>query len=79
MLYWEIIAVCSEVHIKHANTLYGLNVEFFNVRPGGTKSNHWAIRGNIRKGHFRKTNQVQMNITPFDTPSNATPLKIIAI
>jgi len=27
MLYGEIIAVCSEVHTKHINTLCGQNVE----------------------------------------------------
>ena len=27
MLYREIIAVCSEIHTKHANTLCGQNVE----------------------------------------------------
>jgi hypothetical protein len=29
MLYREIIAVCSESHTKHINTLCGQNVEFF--------------------------------------------------
>jgi hypothetical protein len=28
MLYREIIAVCSEIHTKHINTLCGQNVEF---------------------------------------------------
>ena len=32
MLYREIIAVCSEIHTKHINTLHGQNVEFFNVK-----------------------------------------------
>jgi len=32
MLYWEIIAVCSEIHIKHTNTLCGQNVELLNVK-----------------------------------------------
>ena len=27
MLYREIIAVCSEIHTKHINTLCGKNVE----------------------------------------------------
>jgi hypothetical protein len=36
MLYREIIAVCSEIHTKHMNTLWEQNVEFVNVRPGGT-------------------------------------------
>jgi hypothetical protein len=29
MLYREIIAVCSEIHTKHINTLCGQNVELF--------------------------------------------------
>ena len=47
MLYRETIAVCSEIHTKHINTLCGLNVELLNVKPGGTYeySNHYAGRG----------------------------------
>jgi hypothetical protein len=47
MLYREIIAVCSEIHTKHINTLCGQNVEFVNVKPGGTYSNHWALEGAV--------------------------------
>ena len=43
MLYREVIAVCSEVHTKHINTLFGQNVEFVNVKRGGTYSNHPAV------------------------------------
>jgi len=32
MMCREIIAVCSEIHIKHINTLCGLNVELLNVK-----------------------------------------------
>jgi len=32
MLYREIMAVCSQVHTKHTNTLCGQNVEFLNVK-----------------------------------------------
>jgi hypothetical protein len=32
MLYREIIAVCSEIHTKHINTLCGQNEEFENVK-----------------------------------------------
>jgi hypothetical protein len=32
MLYSEIIAVCSQIHTKHINTLCGQNVEFLNVK-----------------------------------------------
>jgi hypothetical protein len=42
MLYSEIIAVCSQIHTKHINTLCGQNVEFLNVKPGGIYSDHWA-------------------------------------
>jgi len=38
MLYREMIAVCSEVHTKHAKTLCRQNVEFFNVKPGVNKA-----------------------------------------
>ena len=31
MLYREIIAVCSQIHTKHVNTLCGQNVELLNV------------------------------------------------
>jgi len=32
MLYREIIAVCSQIHTKYINTLYGQNVELLNVK-----------------------------------------------
>jgi hypothetical protein len=47
MLYREIIAVCSEIHTKHINTQCGQNVEFANVKPGGTYSKHWALKFNL--------------------------------
>jgi len=31
MLYMEVIAVCSQIHTKHINTLRGQNVELLNV------------------------------------------------
>ena len=53
MLYREIIAVCSQIHTKHINTLCGLNVELLNVKlavhiasPGLQKS----------KQHYSNTN-----------------------
>ena len=49
MLYREIMAVCSEIHTKHINTVCGLNVEFVNVKLAvytvtlcGTYSDHCA-------------------------------------
>jgi hypothetical protein len=47
MLDREIIAVCSEIHKKHINTVCGQNVEFLNVKSGGTCSNQWALEGYI--------------------------------
>ena len=38
MLYREIIAVCSEIHTKHINTLCGQNVEFVIVKVVGYKA-----------------------------------------
>jgi len=32
MLYREIMAVCSEIHTKHINTLFGQKVELLNVK-----------------------------------------------
>jgi hypothetical protein len=32
MLYREIIAVCSQIHTKHINTLCGQNVGFVNIK-----------------------------------------------
>jgi len=32
MLYREIIAVCSQIHIKHINTMCGQNVELLNIK-----------------------------------------------
>jgi len=44
MLYRKIIAVCSQIHTKHINTLCEQNVELLNVKTGGTYSNHWALK-----------------------------------
>ena len=32
MVYREIIAVCSQIHTKHINTLCGQDVELLNVQ-----------------------------------------------
>jgi hypothetical protein len=41
----EIIAVCSQIHTKHINTLFGQNVELLNVKNGDSNSNHWILKG----------------------------------
>ena len=40
MLYREIIAVCSQIHTKHINTLCGQNVELLNFETRDLWSNH---------------------------------------
>jgi hypothetical protein len=45
MLYREIIAVCSQIHTKHLNTLCGQNLGLLNVKLGGTYSEHWVLKG----------------------------------
>jgi len=44
MLYREIIAVCSEIHTKHIKALFEPNMELVDFKPGGTYSNHWALK-----------------------------------
>jgi hypothetical protein len=39
MMYKAKIAVCSEFHTKHS-TQSEHHVEFFNIKTGGTYSNH---------------------------------------
>jgi hypothetical protein len=45
MMCWEIIAVCSEIHTKHINTLCGQNVGLLNVKDSGTRSEHRTAEG----------------------------------
>jgi len=44
-----IIAVCSEIRKEHINSLWGQNVEFFNVIPGRTQSDRQEIMGQVTK------------------------------
>jgi len=38
MLYKEIIALCSEIHTKHTNTISGQNTELLDVKLNGINS-----------------------------------------
>ena len=42
MLYGEIIAVCSEIHTKHINTLCGQNVELYIKTQSVPRSKHYV-------------------------------------
>jgi len=48
MLYREIIAVCSHIHAEHTNKLCGQKVEFFNLKAGGSNSNHRALKVTVQ-------------------------------
>ena len=64
MLYEEIIAVCSEIHTKHINTLCGMKVEFVNVKPGGTYSDHWLWRGLYKESYVKTQSVPHIKHTP---------------
>ena len=57
MLYRDIIAVCSQIHKKHINTLCGKNADFLNVKPCGIHNNHRAVKGQIS---VTKTSQLML-------------------
>ena len=40
MPYSKIITVCSQTNTKHINAQCGQNVEFVNVKVGGSYNNH---------------------------------------
>jgi len=48
MLYREIMAVCSQIHTEHINTLCGQNVEFLNVKLAV----HIVTTGSYTANHF---------------------------
>jgi hypothetical protein len=43
MLDWEIVTVGCGIHTKQINSICVKNVEFFNDKPSGTYSYHWAL------------------------------------
>ena len=55
MLCGEIIAVCSQIHTKHINTLCGRNMELLNVKPDG-KPRHQDVLPN---GNFCRLSQLE--------------------
>jgi len=84
MLYREIIAVCSQIHTKHINTLCGQNVELLNVNlavhimtTGGTYSDHRGLKSLSRclqVGYSRAITRVSITgPTQFCCKSRAEP------
>jgi len=54
MLCREIIAVCSQIHTKHINTLCGQNAAFVDVKPGEVlgDNNTMYIRVTLHWGYL---------------------------
>jgi len=48
MLYREIIAVCSEIHTEHINTLCGQNVELYIFSP-------YRAVNTLRRGYINQS------------------------
>ena len=44
MLYKEIIAVCSQIHTKHINTVCGQNVEFTTKLYSSVQHSHVFVQ-----------------------------------
>jgi len=63
MVYREIIAVCSQMHTKHINTLCGQNVDFLDVV---------AVR--IVKGYMTEVSGI-LNMGPFQQHDLQTYIK----
>jgi len=61
MLYREIIAVCSQIHTKHVNTLCGQNVELLNVQLV-VYQNHISQPSTFQNsnGHARDVNHIDV-------------------
>jgi hypothetical protein len=52
MLYREIIAVCSDIHSKHINTVCGQNVELLNVKV--------AVHKYLKPSPYRAVNTLRL-------------------
>jgi hypothetical protein len=65
MLYSEIMAVCSQIHTKHINTLCGQNVEFSDVKAGGTYKYHCGLKRYTKVRDFTcTTDSAKCTYTP---------------
>jgi len=70
-----IIAVCPEIHTKHLNTLCGQNLEFVNVKTGGTQSDRiLAISRKIQSRLSTPTRDQFVLVCPFSPPYDASAI-----
>ena len=49
VIYREIIVAYPEIHNNHRHIVRWPNVEVLSVKPGGTFSNHWVLKGYTRE------------------------------
>ena len=83
MLYREIMAVCSEIHTKHINTLCVQNVELLNVKLAVHMRECWWVLSPIRKEtsysdqtrHLFNTLPTKINTLLSPCPNFCKPLK----
>jgi len=75
MLYREIMAVCSEIHTKHINTVCGQNVEFLNVKAHPLKpSGHYMYhKFNIQQFYVLPTHCIYVFCMDLRTNSDYFP------
>ena len=84
MLYREIMAVCSEIHTKHINTLCGQNVELLNVKLAVHIVTTGLLEHSIFSSHVRllqitvfsqvfKQNHKSINVTSIWSSSVCEP------
>jgi len=68
-MYRDIIAVCSEIHTKHINTLCEQNVELLNVKPGGTLDQNRAnMIASLATPRDKKISQKQSMVAELTEP-----------
>jgi hypothetical protein len=66
------VATCFDIQSKHINILCEQNVEFSNDKPGGTYSNHWALRTYRRRKEWIiviRTDLVRHSVLDMEIPS----------
>jgi hypothetical protein len=78
MLYREIIAVCSEIHTKHIQTLCGQNIGLFTVEPYGKYNNQWALKARSTHTELHISLSLVLHYTLITTAS-VSNTKIIII
>ena len=70
MLYKEIIAVCSQIHTKHTDTLCGQNVELLNVKLAVHIVTTGLWRFNIHYAYIQSVPRSKHSVSVIKKPVN---------